>query len=60
MKVRTDLKAGLGMGDVVAQVTESTGMDKLAQVYEQVTGKPCGCDERREMLNKLFPLPSFT
>jgi len=59
MKVRTGLKAGAnGLGDVVADVTNITGVDRLAKLYEQLTGKPCGCDERREKLNQLVPFPS--
>jgi len=59
MKVRTDIKAGInGLGDVVAEFTHTTGLDKLAKTYEQVTGKSCGCDERQEMLNQLFPFGS--
>ena len=59
MRVKTGLKAGAtGLGDVVADVTNITGVDRLAKLYEEITGKPCGCDERREKLNQLFPLPS--
>lgn len=58
MKVRTDLKAGQiqGMGDVVAEVTHVTGLDNLSQLYTQVTGKDCGCNQRRQILNQLLPL----
>ena len=59
MRVKTGLKAGAtGLGDVVADVTNITGVDRLAKMYEELTGKPCGCEERREKLNQLVPLPS--
>jgi len=59
MRVKTGLKAGAtGLGDVVADVTNITGIDRLAKMYEEITGKPCGCEERREKLNQLVPLPS--
>lgn len=59
MKVRTGIKAGaVGMGDVVAEVTRVTGLDQLAKMYEQTTGQSCGCEERRQKLNELFPLTS--
>ena len=59
MRVKTGLKAGAtGLGDVVADVTNITGVDRLAKLYEELTGKPCGCEERREKLNQLVPLPS--
>lgn len=41
-----------GLGDTIAKVTEATGIDKLVHA---VVGEDCGCDERREKLNKLFP-----
>ncbi len=44
-----------GLGDTVAKITHATGLDKLAQLYTQVTGKPCGCTSRQEALNKLVP-----
>lgn len=53
MKVRTGILAGQGFGDTVADLTHLTGVDRLAKAYEQVTGKPCGCAERQEKLNKL-------
>jgi hypothetical protein len=55
MKARTNLKAGQGLGDTVANFTHVTGLDQLAKAYTQVTGKDCGCDARREKLNQLFP-----
>lgn len=56
MKVRTNLKAGAqGLGDRVAEFTRLTGLDRLAHKYEDLTGKDCGCDARREKLNQLFP-----
>lgn len=56
MNVRTNLKAGAaGMGDVVADFTRTTGLDRLAKGYEKLTGKPCGCEERRVRLNLLLP-----
>lgn len=58
MHVRTGLKAGQGLGDKVADFTHATGLDRLAEAYTQATGKDCGCDARRETLNRLFPLSS--
>lgn len=55
MKVRTDLKAGMGLGDAVAQFTQTTGLDKLAVAYEDMTGKDCGCTARQAKLNQLAP-----
>jgi hypothetical protein len=61
MKVRTGIKAGqaqeqtLGLGDSIASFTHLTGLDKLAALYTQTTGKDCGCDQRRQKLNLWFP-----
>jgi hypothetical protein len=54
MKIRTGLKAGQGLGDTVADLAHLTGMDQLAKLYEQTTGKSCGCEQRRQTLNQLF------
>jgi len=41
-----------GLGDTIAKITEATGIDR---VVKAVVGDDCGCDERREKLNKMFP-----
>jgi hypothetical protein len=41
-----------GLGDTIAKVTKATGIDR---VVKAVVGDDCGCDERREKLNKMFP-----
>lgn len=41
-----------GLGDTVAKVTKYTKIDKLV---EFVAGEDCGCKERQEKLNKMFP-----
>jgi len=41
-----------GFGDTVAKFTEATGIDKLVNF---IAGEDCGCKERKEKLNKLFP-----
>ena len=60
MKVKTDLRAGTGLGDMVADVTHQTGLDKLAVMYEQTTGKSCGCDKRQALLNTWVPELPFS
>lgn len=51
-KTRTPRKKAEGLGDTVAQITKATGIDKLVKF---VAGEDCGCDARKEKLNKLFP-----
>lgn len=41
-----------GLGDTVEQVLEVTG---IAKVAKWVLGEDCGCEERKEKLNKIFP-----
>ena len=41
-----------GLGDTIAKITKATGIDKLVKF---VAGEDCGCEERKEKLNKLFP-----
>jgi hypothetical protein len=48
---QTDSKKRLG--DVVADTLGAVGGDKVAKVIEKVTGKDCGCNRRRKLLNNL-------
>ena len=42
-----------GLGDIVEQITTATGIKK---VVHWIAGEDCGCEERKEKLNKAFPL----
>jgi hypothetical protein len=55
MRVRTDIKSGKGLGDSVADFTRLTGLDQIAAMYENATGKDCGCKARQAKLNELVP-----
>jgi hypothetical protein len=44
-----------GLGDTIEAITEATGIKKVVEVFSEVTGLDCGCDARKEKLNKLFP-----
>ena len=48
-------KKSKGLGDTVAKITKATGIKKVVDTVSKVTGKDCGCDERKEKLNRLFP-----
>ena len=41
-----------GFGDTVEKITKATGIKKAV---EFVAGEDCGCDERKDKLNYLFP-----
>lgn len=42
-----------GLGDLTADIIKAVGADRLAKLYERVTGNPCGCSERAAKLNRL-------
>lgn len=45
-----------GLGDTIAKITSATKLDKLAEKIAEVAGaEDCGCDKRREKLNRMFP-----
>ena len=39
----------------VHNVTSATGIKKVVDTFSKVTGKPCGCEERRDSLNRKYP-----
>ena len=41
-----------GLGDSIEKALKATGIDKGAK---KVLGDDCGCSDRRDKLNKLFP-----
>ena len=44
-----------GLGDRVEDAIKKTGLDKVAKAYTKATGKDCGCNKRKQQLNKWFP-----
>ena len=49
-------KKSKGLGDTIKKFTAATKIDKLAKKIAKAVGKDdCGCDERQEKLNKMFP-----
>tara|TARA_R100000951_G_scaffold8878_2_gene8029 strand:- start:1095 stop:1529 length:435 start_codon:yes stop_codon:yes gene_type:complete len=41
-----------GVGDTVEKITEATGIKKVVKF---LAGEDCGCDQRKDKLNYLFP-----
>lgn len=41
-----------GLGDTVENITKATGIKKVVKF---IAGEDCGCDKRKEKLNKMFP-----
>jgi hypothetical protein len=43
-----------GLGDTVEQITEATGIKAVVEAVSKATGIDCGCEGRKEVLNKLW------
>ena len=48
------LKDAEGLGDPIEAITEATGIKAAVDKFHELTGKDCGCNERKEYLNKKF------
>ena len=44
-----------GLGDSIHRVTKATGIKSAVDKISQALDTPCGCNQRREALNKMFP-----
>jgi hypothetical protein len=51
----TKVKNMRGMGDVVDAITTVTGVKQVVKAVSNAVGKDCGCDKRRDTLNRTFP-----
>lgn len=43
-----------GLGDTIEQITTATGIKAVVDKISEVTGIDCGCEERKEFLNKIW------
>jgi NAD(P)H-nitrite reductase large subunit len=48
-------KKSKGLGDTVEKITKATGIKKVVDAISEATGIDCGCGERKDLLNKIFP-----
>jgi|TARA_R110000787_G_scaffold36651_3_gene93384 hypothetical protein len=44
-----------GFGDTVAKVTKLTGIKSVVDTVSKKMGKDCGCNKRRDTLNRIIP-----
>ena len=44
-----------GLGDKIENFTKATGIKSAVDTISKATGVPCGCNKRKEWLNKRFP-----
>tara|TARA_R100000458_G_scaffold8654_1_gene6838 strand:- start:1739 stop:1903 length:165 start_codon:yes stop_codon:yes gene_type:complete len=48
-------KKSRGLGDSIEKITKATGIKKVVKKVSEITGKDCGCNKRKDTLNRLFP-----
>ena len=48
-------KKSKGLGDSIEKITKATGIKKVVDTVSKVIKKDCGCAERKDTLNRLFP-----
>jgi len=49
------IKKHKGLGDTIEAVTKLTGIQQIVKAGAKAFNQPCGCDERKDKLNELFP-----
>jgi len=50
-KKQVKVQTSKGLGEIVENITEKTGIKKVVEVF--TNGKDCGCDKRKEKLNDI-------
>ena len=48
-------KKSKGLGDTIEKITTITGIKAVVDKVAAVTGQPCGCQKRKDALNRVFP-----
>ena len=55
-KLYSESKKSKGLGDTIEKFTRATGIKKVVDTVVEATGsKGCGCNARKNTLNKMFP-----
>ena len=44
-----------GLGDSIEKFTKKTGIKTMTEKISEGLNIPCGCEGRRDALNKMFP-----
>ena len=50
-----EVKGMSGLSDLVDKITTKTGIKAVVDKIAKATGKDCGCNKRRDILNRLVP-----
>ena len=48
-----------GLGDTIQKITKATGVKKVVDKISKITNKDCGCEQRKDTLNRLFPYKNY-
>lgn len=54
-KASSSRRQSRGLGDTIEKVTKVTGIKNIVEKGSRALGKDCGCSERRDSLNRIFP-----
>ncbi len=44
-----------GLGDAIEKITKATGIKKVVEKVAKAADKDCGCSQRKDTLNRIFP-----
>ena len=44
-----------GVGDTIHRLLSRAGAQAIAMAFTRITGQACGCSDRQQRLNKLYP-----
>lgn len=53
--MKKDSQKSRGLGDSIEKFTAATGIKAVVDKVSEATGTGCGCGERRDTLNRIFP-----
>ena len=53
--VKKHKEAPTGLGDKIEKITKKTGIKKVVDTVFDSMGLDCGCDKRKEKMNKIWP-----
>ena len=53
--MKEDSQKSRGLGDSIEKFTKATGIKAVVDKFSDITETDCGCGERRDTLNRVFP-----
>ena len=55
MWIDTNNMKSKGLGDSIEKITKATGIKTMVDTVSEGLNIPCGCQGRKDALNKIFP-----